>query len=145
MAMRTVSDRVRHALMFEAIGLMLFIPLASYVFGFSPAHMSVVGIASATTATLWNFVFNLGFDKLMYRFAGHTSKSLRLRVLHTILFEGGLMVLLIPPTAWYLGIGLLQTLMMDLSIVVFYMTYAFCFNLAYDCCFPVKQDARRHA
>lgn len=138
MAMRTVQDRVRHALLFEAIGLALFVPLASYAFEFSPAHVGVVGIASATFATLWNFMFNLGFDKVMHRMVGHTSKSLSLRALHTILFEGGLMAFLIPPTAWYLGIGLLETLLMDLSIVVFYMTYAFGFNLSYDWLFPVR-------
>jgi len=74
----------------------------------------------------------------MLRFAGHTRKSLGLRVLHALLFEGGLLVLLLPPMAWYLGMGLWQTFVMDLAIVVFYVVYAFLFNLAYDRVFPVS-------
>lgn len=145
MSLRTFPDRVRHAISFEVLGVAIFIPLASYVFHFSASHMGVVGIGSATIATLWNFVFNLGFDRVMYRMAGHANKTLGLRVLHVVIFEAGLMALLIPLISWYLGIGLWETLMMDLSIVVFYMVYAFFFNLAYDRVFPVKPRASRYA
>jgi hypothetical protein len=36
------------------------------------------------------------------------------------------------PSARYLGIGLLEALVMDLAIAAFYVAYAFLFNLAYD-------------
>jgi uncharacterized membrane protein len=124
--------------MFEVIGLALVIPGGAMLFNLPATHMGVIGVGSATVATLWNFVFNLGFDHAMLRFAGHTRKSLGLRVLHALLFEGGLLVLLLPPMAWYLGMGLWQTFVMDLAIVVFYVVYAFLFNLAYDRVFPVS-------
>jgi uncharacterized membrane protein len=138
MSFRTVKDRVRHTLMFEIIGVALFIPLASYAFEFGAAHMGVISVVSATIATVWNFLFNMGFDKVMYRKLGHTQKTLWLRVLHVMLFEGGLMLMLIPPIAWYLGISLMEALRMDVFIVAFYMVYAFCFNWAYDWVFPIK-------
>ena len=138
MSMRSFPDRVRHTVMFEIIGLALVIPGGAMLFNLPATHMGVIGVGSATVATLWNFVFNLGFDHAMLRFAGHTRKSLGLRVLHALLFEGGLLVLLLPPMAWYLGMGLWQTFVMDLAIVVFYVVYAFLFNLAYDRVFPVS-------
>ena len=138
MSFRTVKDRVRHTLMFEIIGVLLFIPLATYAFEFGAAHMGVISIGSATIATVWNFLFNMGFDKVMLRKLGHTHKTLWLRVLHAVLFEGGLMLMLIPPIAWYLGISLMEALMMDIFIVAFYLVYAFCFNWMYDVVFPVK-------
>ena len=138
MSMRSFPDRVRHTVMFEIIGLALVIPGGAMLFNLPATHMGVIGVGSATVATLWNFVFNLGFDHAMLRFAGHTRKSLGLRVLHALLFEGGLLVLLLPPMAWYLGMGLWETFLMDLAIVVFYVVYAFLFNLAYDRVFPVS-------
>jgi uncharacterized membrane protein len=33
-----------------------------------------------------------------------------------VLFEAGLLVILLPPIAWYLGIGLLEALVMDLAV-----------------------------
>lgn len=137
MSMRSFPDRVRHTVMFEIIGLALVIPGGAMLFNLPATHMGVIGVGSATVATLWNFVYNLGFDHAMLRFAGHTRKNLQLRVLHALLFEGGLLVLLLPPMAWYLGMGLWETFVMDLAIVVFYVVYAFLFNLAYDRVFPV--------
>ena len=145
MSMRSFPDRVRHALLFEAIGLALVIPGGAQLFGLPATHMGVVGVGSATVATLWNFVFNLGFDHAMHRLVGHTRKNLATRVLHVLLFEGGLLVLLLPPIAWYLGMSLWQTLLMDLAIVVFYVVYAFLFNLAYDRVFPIPAPERMAA
>ena len=142
MSMRSFPDRVRHTVMFEIIGLALVIPGGAMLFNLPATHMGVIGVGSATVATLWNFVFNLGFDHAMLRFTGHTRKTRALRVLHALLFEGGLLVLLLPPMAWYLGMGLWETFLMDLAIVVFYVVYAFLFNLAYDRAFPVPAQPR---
>lgn len=135
--MRTFRDRIRHAVLFEVIALAFFIPAGAYVFGLPAAKLGVIGVVSATVATLWNFVYNLGFDHAMQRLVGHTRKTLGHRVVHVALFEIGLLVLLLPMIAWYLGISLLQAFLMDLAFVVFYVVYAFAFNLAYDRVFPV--------
>ena len=142
MSMRSFPDRVRHTVLFEVLGLALVIPGGAMLFNLPATHMGVIGVGSATVATLWNFVYNLGFDHAMLRLIGHTRKSLVLRVLHALLFEGGLLVLLLPPMAWYLGMGLWQTFVMDLAIVVFYVVYGFLFNLAYDRIFPVPAQPR---
>jgi uncharacterized membrane protein len=139
--MRTIRDRIRHALLFELVGLALIIPLGSLVFALPAATMGVIGLGSAMAATGWNYVFNLGFDHAMQRRLGHTRKSLGLRVAHALLFEAGLLVILMPPIAWYLGIGLVQALVMDGAIAGFYVAYAFLFNLAYDRVFPLPSWA----
>lgn len=136
--MRTFPDRLRHAVLFEAIALAIFIPASSYVFDIPAGHMGVVGLAAATLATVWNFVFNLGFDHAMQRSVGHTRKTLPQRLLHVALFEAGLLVMLLPPIAWYLGISLMQAFVMDMTFVGFYVVYAFAFNMAYDRVFPVQ-------
>lgn len=135
--MRTTRDRVRHALLFEAVALAIFIPGSALVFDQPVDHMGVIGVASATLATVWNFVFNALFDRAMLRLFGSVHKTMAIRVAHTFLFEAGLVVMLIPMIAWYLDIGLWAALLMDLAIVTFYLVYGFLFNIAYDRLFPI--------
>lgn len=131
--------------MFEAVALAIFIPGSAAIFGQPVEHMGVIGIASATIATLWNFAFNLGFDRAMRSLRGSVDKTMAIRVLHTFLFEAGLVVMLIPLIAWYLGVGLWAALMMDMAIVTFYLVYGFVFNIAYDRLFPVVPSAAHPA
>ena len=142
--MRTFGDRVRHAILFELIGLAIFTPGAALLFGQPVGHMGVIGIVSATAATLWNFVFNLGFDKALLRLRGSVEKTMTIRLVHTALFEAGLIVALIPFIAWYLGIGLMTALVLDIAVVAFYLVYAFVFNIVYDRAFPIE-PAMPHA
>jgi uncharacterized membrane protein len=136
--MRSTLDRLRHALAFEIIGLAIITPLGALVFGLALADMGVIGIAAATLATVWTYIYNLGFDHALMALRGDTAKSLRLRVGHAVLFEAGLLVLLVPPIAFFLGIGLLEALVMDAALAAFYVVYAFVFNLAYDAMFPSR-------
>ena len=139
MQIRSFPDRVRHALSFEIVGLAIFTPLAMLAFDQPAMDMGVIGLISATVATLWNFLFNMGFDRAMIRRSGSAAKSVPVRILHTLMFEGGLVVLLIPMIAWYLGITLWQALVMDIAIVAFYLVYTFFFNIAYDRIYPLPE------
>lgn len=137
--MRSVTDRIRHAISFEIIGLLLVTPLGALAFHMPIEDIGVVSLVSATIATVWNFVYNRLFDEALQRFAGTTKKSAPMRVGHAILFETGLLVLLMPFIAWYLGVSLWQALVMDFSFALFYVVYAFVFNLAYDRVFPLPE------
>jgi uncharacterized membrane protein len=137
--MRTTFDRVRHAISFELIGLALVTPLGAWAFHLPMDDIGVVAIVSATIATVWNYLFNLGFDHLLLAIKGSVRKSLQVRVAHAVLFEVGLLAVLMPFIAWYLGISLLQALLMDASFALFYMAYAFVFNLAYDRVYPLQE------
>lgn len=135
--MRTARDRIRHTILFEIFGLLLVTPLGALVFAMPLQDIGVIGIGGATLAMLWNYIYNYGFDRLMQRWRGTTLKTLPLRVLHAILFELGLLLALLPLIAWYLGITLWQALVMDIAFALFYMVYAFVFNLAYDRVYPI--------
>ena len=78
------------------------------------------------------------FDKGMVRFKRSTFKTPAIRVLHVLLFESGLLMLYLPMVAWYLGISLWQALIMDASLVGFYLAYNFSYNWAYDKMFPIS-------
>lgn len=142
--MRTPKDRVRQAVLFEGIGLLLSIPLAAISFGFDLGKTSILGIVGATMATLWNYVFNLGFDHLLKRRYGSTRKSLKARFIHAISFELGLMLAFLPVISWWMGIGLIEALIVDIAFVVFYLVYAFIFTWCYDTVFP-DSDAKERS
>jgi uncharacterized membrane protein len=137
--MRSIRDRIRHALSFEIIGLIIVTPLGAWAFHFPLGDIGLVALVSATIATLWNFAYNYLFDLVLQNKAGTTEKSGLVRVYHAVLFEVGLLVLLMPFIAWYLGISLWQAFLMDLSFALFYMGYAYVFNWAYDRLFPLPE------
>ena len=101
--------------------------------------IGIVGVVSATLATAWNYLYNLGFDHLLRRYAGTTLKTVPMRIIHAILFEAGLLMVLMPFIAWYLGISLWQAFVMDVAFALFYLVYAFIFNWAYDRLFPLPE------
>ncbi len=137
--MRSTKDRIRHAVSFEIIGLVLVTPLGAWAFDMKVQHIGVVAVVGATLATVWNYVYNLMFDHAKLWLTGRVGKSPVVRVLHAVLFEAGLLILLIPFIAWYLGVGLLQALMMDIAFAGFYLVYAFVFNWTYDLVLPVPE------
>ena len=138
--MRKTGDRIRHVVLFELVALALVAPLGGLVFGVPTGHFGMVAVASTTLAMLWNYVYNLGFDHALRRLTGEVRKTPAVRVLHAVLFEVGLVFLLVPFIAWYLAVPLWRALVMDLSLACFYMVYAFAFNWAYDLVFPVPAD-----
>lgn len=135
--MRTTADRIRHAISFEILALVLITPLAAWAFRLPMGDTGVVGVGSAIVAVAWTYLFNLGFDHALKALTGSVAKGMALRVVHAVLFEAGLIAILLPPIAWYLGISLVQAFLLDASITAFYVVYAFAFNLAYDRIFPV--------
>jgi len=139
--MRTPRDRIRHAISFEIIGILLVVPLGSIGFGMESQDIGVVAVFAATIATLWNYVYNLLFDRAMRRWKGSVHKTFTVRILHALLFEGGLLLVTLPMLAFYLGIGIWQAFVMDVAFVLFYLIYAFGFNWGYDRVFPLPEGA----
>ncbi|WP_417257831.1 PACE efflux transporter [Celeribacter sp.] len=137
--MRSPLDRLRHAIFFEILALVLVVPIGAVVFGLPIHDFGVVGVVSATLAMLWNGIYNYVFDLVLRHLTGTTLKAGRARILHAVLFELGLLIVLIPFIAWYLAIPLWQAFLMDVSLAGFYIVYALGYNWAYDKIFPLPE------
>lgn len=140
--MRSTADRIRQALSFELIGVLIVTPLFAWVFDHPMGEMGALAVLGATVATLWNYLFNLVFDHSLNRARGDTRKTMPLRFLHAVLFEATLLVLLLPLFAWWLGVSLAAALVMEISFAAFYLVYAFVFTWGYDTLFPLPRTAR---
>ena len=143
--LRGARDRIRHAILFEVVGLVLMVGGGVVLTGFDLHALGVIGVVSSIVATAWNYVFNLGFDRAMLRLRGSAIKTHPIRALHALLFEGGLLVLLLPFVAWMLDVSLWQAFLFDAAIAVFYVVYGYAFNWAYDRVFPSPEMKARRA
>ena len=137
MQMRTGADRLRHTLGFEGLGLMISVPLFSLLTGQPVDHLGPLAIGLSLLATGWNYLYNLLVDHWMLRQLGRLEKRLIERVLHALIFELGLLLVALPLTALWLGISLWQALWLDIGFSLFFVLYAFGYNLAYDRLFPL--------
>lgn len=135
--LRTPLDRIRHALGFEVIGLLLVSPLASAAMGVGVVEVGALALTISLLALAWQYLFNLGFDLALLRMRGRTAKRPLERVLHALLFEAGLMLATIPLAAWWLGISWWAALWLDIGFIAFYLVYALAYNWGYDRLFPV--------
>ncbi|GBQ83260.1 putative membrane protein [Gluconacetobacter johannae DSM 13595] len=135
--MRTTADRLRYTIMFEALGLAMVLPGGRLLLGIRLVDMGAIGVGSSVVAVLWNYAFNRLFDRFVLWRRGSARKSLTDRVAHAVLFQVGLIGLLVPAIALYLGQGLRAAFLANISLTLFYLVYNFVFTWAYDLAFPV--------
>lgn len=130
MSSKSIGERVLQAVLFEALAIVLCTPLFAWLMGKSLFEMGMVTLLNCMLALIWNVVFNAGFDRLLARL--HWRKNVGVRVLHAVLFESGLIVVSVPLIAWWLGMSLLQALLLDLGVLLFFLPYTYVFHWVYD-------------
>jgi len=130
-------ERIFQALIFEMIALFIIVPASVYFGGFATGKMAIVGIGLSIFAMLWNYIYNIVFDKI----AGHNRKdrSLLTRVTHACGFELGMVVITLPMLAWYLNITWLAAAALEAGFLVFILIYTYIFNVLYDKHQPYKK------
>ena len=127
---RSIRERTFHALTFEIIAILMITPSASWVMGHSVAEMGVLTIMFAVIAMLCNAIFNFLFDLVQRRM--EFKRTTKVRIIHTLLFEGSFVIISLPLACWWLSIGLFEAFMLDLSFTIFFLIYTFAFNYIYD-------------
>ena len=137
--MRLAKDRIRHAILYETILLALFIPASSMLLHKSPDKIGIMGVSLSILAMVWNYIFNLGFDKTL-RFMGRSlyPRGFKLRMLHAFLFEAGMIIATIPAMMWWLQIGIWPALVLDIGFLLIIPIYTYGYNWLYDQLFPIQ-------
>lgn len=127
---RSLRERIGHALAFEGIALLICAPSLAWLMDKPLAHLGVLTLMFSTVAMLWNMLFNYLFDQAQRRLGFH--RGFRARLSHALLFELGLILVLVPLAAWWLSIGLIEALLLDIGLILFFLPYTMGFNWAYD-------------
>lgn len=137
--LRTTADRIRHAVLFEAILLAIFVPLGAYFFEQSLVRIGALSVGLSAIAMGANYLFNVAFDHALLRLHKPLQpRSAKLRALHAILFEIILLVFSVPMVAYALQISLLSALLLDIGFLFLTPIVTFAYNWAYDVIFPMK-------
>ncbi|WP_168012625.1 PACE efflux transporter [Halomonas salinarum] len=126
--MRSIKERLMHSALFEAGGLLMVTPLANLLSGHGMGKLGVLGVALATLAMGWNLIWNRLFD----HWVPSRRRSFVQRLAQALGFETGLVVLSLPWVAWWLDIGLLEALWLDIGFVLFFLVYGLIFNTLFD-------------
>ena len=138
---RNVKERLKFSFVFELILLCLLAPVGSLVLAKPITDVGLLAIVLSLKAMLFNLVYNWFFDQLDVR-AGRvpTQRNVSRRIIHAVGFEIGLVVTSLPIVVWWLGLSVLQALLMDVVVTSFVVVYTFVFTWTYDRLFPVVQS-----
>jgi uncharacterized membrane protein len=127
---KSMTERVLQALGFEGLALLICTPLLVWVTGRPALEMGAVTLGISLLALCWNVIFNSVFDRLKVRLqlpsGGWT------RVLHALLFEGGLILLAVPLIAALMKISLLDAFILDIGVLLFFLPYTYVYHWGYD-------------
>lgn len=139
--MRSFPDRLRHTLIFEAIALFLVAVPGGWLLDRPMETMGALSLMFSVLAMGWNLSYNWMFDLWDRKYRGMAKRGFRIRIVHAVLFEAGLVIAGLFLIAWWLDLTYLDAFLLDISLSAFFLVYAFCYNWAYDMVFPVPRAA----
>jgi uncharacterized membrane protein len=141
MTLSPIRRRILFALMFEGIGLAI---TTLGLMAFSGDDATTAGgaaMGTMTIALIYNYAFNWAFETWEKR-QPTRGRSLKRRLAHGALFEGGLVLLMVPFLAWWMSTGLIEALVYDIGLLIFFAVYTIGFTWAFDRVFGLPASAR---
>lgn len=126
----TAWERVFHAVLFEFFAIIFTVILTSWLTDHSTTALTSVIVLISVIAMVWNFIFNWLFDKIVT--GERVKRGLGIRILHSLLFEGGLLIFTLPLVMYMLNITLWHAFVMDIGMTLFVLVYSVIFNWIYD-------------
>ena len=127
---KSITERVFQAVGFELLAILICTPLLAWILDKPMFDMGVVTLAVAVLALAWNVVFNGMFERVLKRL--EIVHSAWVRVVHALLFEGGLIAVGVPLIAWWLKISLWEAFLLDIGVLLFFLPYTYIYHWVYD-------------
>lgn len=122
--------RIIHALSYEVILLVIIAIALIFIFDVPMEVTGSLGIAMAVTSVVWNMIFNHFFEKFEHKH--QLKRTIKVRILHAIGFEGGLMLATIPMVAYAMNMSIWQAIVLDFGLTMCILIYTFIFQWCYD-------------
>ena len=138
---RTGLDRLRYALLFEGILIVLTAVIIALLFDRSFLSMGALSAILSLVALAINFVYNYCFDLFDVRNGRiPTERSRPWRIVHALGFEATLVIINLPLLMWWMSWTIWKALAFDIVAMAAIVVYTYFFTLAYDRLFPVEQS-----
>nr|WP_232349166.1 PACE efflux transporter [Neptunomonas qingdaonensis] len=140
---RSGLDRLRYALLFEAILLGCSTAVMAFILQRDLLEMGYLALIISLIAMLTNYCYNYAYDYIdISRGRIPTERTLTHRIYHALGFELLLLLFTLPLIMWWLDMSFINTLLLDIGMMAAVVVYTFLFGLGYDRVFPVKQPAQ---
>lgn len=127
---RKLPERIFHAVCFEGIATAILAPTAAWLMQRSVLEMGGLTIILATTAMVWNIIYNAVFDRLWP--VTRITRTAKVRALHALGFECGFIVIGVSIVCAVLGVTLFQALTLEIGFFLFFLPYTMLYNWVYD-------------
>jgi len=124
------KERLIHSILFEIMLITIFTFVLKCITNQGTSKVFILVISLSIIAVVWNFIFNFIFDK--YVIGDREKRTLKIRSIHAILFEIGLILPTLPLIAFSLKIGLIEAFLMDIGFIIFVLIFTVVYNYIYD-------------
>jgi uncharacterized membrane protein len=138
---RPALRRILYASSFEGGGILMSTALLLLMAETSAGGSFVFSALCSTVAMLWNLAFNAMFEAWEAR-QPTRGRSLARRSAHALLFEAGLLLALLPLTAWWFAVPVLTALAFEAVLIIAFLIYTWAFTWAFDRLFGLPASAR---
>lgn len=137
---RTGLDRLRYALLFEGILVVLFTTAMVLLFDRGLLFMGGLSVVLSLVALATNFIYNYIVDGIDVRHGRIPTERSRMgRILHAVGFEFTLVIVSVPIIVWWMTWGWWQAIVFDAIAMAAIVIYTYFFTLTYDRIFSVIQ------
>ena len=133
-----LKRRIVYVTLFEIIAVILATFLLMLLSGGDAQNSLPVAIMVSVTAVIWNYLYNTIFESWERRNQIMT-RSVRVRCIHAIGFEGGLIVFCLPIYMLWYSVGVWKAFTMEAVLLAFFLVYTFFFTLVFDKIFTLPQ------
>ena len=137
---RTVLDRLRYALLFEGILVVVLSVAMALLFDRSFLDMGALSAVMSLIALVVNFIYNYAYDRYDVRHGRvPTERTRGGRIVHALGFEFTLVLVNLPVIIWWMKWAWWQAVAVDVVAMAAVVVYTYFFTLAYDRLFPIMQ------
>ena len=140
MNLQGIKRKITYVATYEAIA---FLCGTLGFFSFSDSSLERAGalaVFGSLFAVSWNFGYNAMFEQWEAK-SLKRGRNFGRRALHSVGFEAGFLVVLLPVAAWWLDISYLRSFILNLGLNIFFFVYTFSFTWAFDRLFGLPTSA----
>ncbi|MBO1806660.1 PACE efflux transporter [Leucobacter ruminantium] len=138
---RPVLRRVSFVVGYEALSVLFTVFVLSALLGHHGGESIFLAVLLSTVATGWNYIWNTIFEAIERRTAVK-GRGAAARAVHAVGYEGGVLVFTIPLVAFMLGVSLIEAVMIEGGLLVFFLAFTVIYTWIFDRVFGLPDSAR---
>ncbi|WP_227526154.1 PACE efflux transporter [Psychrobacter sp. FDAARGOS_221] len=134
-----LKRRLVYVIVFEVVAIILSTYILMWINGGETMESLPVAVMVSLAAVIWNFIYNTAFEAWERR-RQNQERTLLVRSIHAVGFEGGLILVCLPLYMIWYDVGVYEAFMTIIGLLLFFLAYTFVFTLIFDKIFPLSNQ-----